>query len=280
MPPQRRKIVPPTTTAKGRRPRVAGSGSRATTSREGSGVEPVTDDAATGIVPESTDTSTPVESDTSAADQNNFGQLAAGDSIDSPETADPGVSDGGVSLHKSASDTVSVGTASTTTATGWPSRGAVIGIASIAAVLGIFATVAAFQPGGEIDNTAWVNNSATSEVSAAVTGALQTLYTYKADSIDEDFDKARAVLNPQMLEEFNKTADTTKSAVLQTTTETEASVTDIGVVRLEADKAELLVNLNVSAAANGVPQGSAQGPLTVNAVNIDGVWLLSGIDDQ
>ncbi|TFI45992.1 hypothetical protein E4P29_00965 [Rhodococcus sp. 1R11] len=156
----------------------------------------------------------------------------------------------------------------------------VIVVAVIAVVLGAFAAVAAFKPFATIDNKAWVDSSATQEVTSAATDALQTLYTYKAETIDADFDAARAVLNQSMLDEFNSTADTTKSAVVQTDTGTEAMVTDIGVSRLEDDKAELIANVNISATQNGVASGSAEGPLTVNMEKIDGTWKLSAIDDQ
>ncbi|KQU61481.1 hypothetical protein ASG84_01410 [Rhodococcus sp. Leaf278] len=156
----------------------------------------------------------------------------------------------------------------------------VIVVAIIAVVLGAFAAVAAFKPFATIDNAAWVDSAATQEVTSAATDALQTLYTYKADTIDADFDAARAVLNQSMLDEFNSTADTTKSAVVQTKTGTEAMVTDIGVSRLEDDKAELIANVNISATQDGVASGSAEGPLTVNMEKVDGTWKLSAIDDQ
>ncbi|OZD73608.1 hypothetical protein CH272_01175 [Rhodococcus sp. 05-340-1] len=153
-------------------------------------------------------------------------------------------------------------------------------VAVIAVVLGAFAAVAAFKPFATIDNAAWVDSAATQEVTSAATDALQTLYTYKAATIDADFDAARAVLNQSMLDEFNSTADTTKSAVVQTDTGTEAMVTDIGVSRLEDGRAELIANVNISATQNGVASGSAEGPLTVNMEKVDGTWKLSAIDDQ
>ena len=153
-------------------------------------------------------------------------------------------------------------------------------VAAVAVVLGAFAAVASFKPFATIDNAAWVDSAATQEVTSAATDALQTLYTYKAETIDADFDAARAVLNQSMLDEFNSTADTTKSAVVQTMTGTEAMVTDIGVSRLEDGSAELIANVNISATQNGVASGSAEGPLTVNMEKVDGTWKLSAIDDQ
>lgn len=295
MPPQRRKIVPPTTTSKVRR-KVAGAG-KPTASDAG---------ASTAESTEATDTSaitTPAPS-VSAADK-----PAAEKPVSEKPVADKTAAASKPSLAKAGTDktgtdkagtekagTEKVATGTTATpavdstagpavTTGGAARPGigykhVAVVAVIAVVLGAFAAVAAFKPFATIDNAAWVDSAATQEVTSAATDALQILYTYKADTIDADFDAARGVLNQSMLDEFNSTADTTKSAVVQTKTGTEAMVTDIGVARLEDDKAELIANLNISATQDGVASGSAEGPLTVNMEKVDGTWKLSAIDDQ
>ncbi|CCQ15241.1 Hypothetical membrane protein [Rhodococcus sp. AW25M09] len=280
MPPQRRKIVPPTTTSKVRR-KVAGTGKptaadtdTASTDAEGSAAaesqaiatppptEPVLDKPATDKpVTEKPSLEKP-SVDKSATDKS---------ATDKTATEKP-------SVDKPAAD--SIASASSSGPVSGIGYKHVIVVAVIAVVLGAFAAVAAFKPFATIDNAAWVDSAATQEVTSAATDALQTLYTYKAETIDADFDAARAVLNQSMLEEFNSTAETTKSAVVQTSTGTEAMVTDIGVTRLEDDKAELLANVNISATQNGVASGSAEGPLTVNMEKVDGSWKLSAIDDQ
>ncbi|MBY4129380.1 hypothetical protein HQO83_13345 [Rhodococcus fascians] len=301
MPPQRRKIVPPTTTSKVRR-KVAGT------------AKPMSAETDTAAATETGVASTP---DAVAKPDTRTNTTAA--KTTAPETAGPEGGERGTSasvataaasnkprLDKTPSvqaqpDTEQPDKPSTAKAglnkpvapvsgsTGTvesPTRSSGIGfkhvivVAIIAVVLGAFAAVAAFKPFATIDNKAWVDSSSTQEVTSAATDALQILYTYKAATIDADFDAARAVLNQSMLDEFNSTADTTKSAVVQTDTGTEAMVTDIGVVRLEDDKAELLANVNISATQNGVASGSAEGPLTVNMEKVDGTWKLSAIDDQ
>ncbi|MBY4227778.1 hypothetical protein HQO39_12145 [Rhodococcus fascians] len=285
MPPQRRKIVPPTTTSKVRR-KVAGTAKPTsaetdatapeTTAPETAAPDTTAAETAVGTTPASEkprlDKTDPVETDTAAT------QPAETQPVDTQQDKSRPSRAG---LKKPVAPT---STSTETTETPKSASGIgfkhVIVVAVIAVVLGAFAAVAAFKPFATIDNKAWVDSSATQEVTSAATDALQTLYTYKAETIDADFDAARAVLNQSMLDEFNSTADTTKSAVVQTDTGTEAMVTDIGVSRLEDDKAELIANVNISATQNGVASGSAEGPLTVNMEKIDGTWKLSAIDDQ
>ncbi|OZF34448.1 hypothetical protein CH294_15620 [Rhodococcus sp. 14-2483-1-1] len=314
MPPQRRKIVPPTTTSKVRR-KVAGTGKPAasdagSTTAEGSDTTETT--AITTPAP-STPAPDKTVADKTVADKTVADKTVADKTVADETAADKTVADKSAtskpSLAKAATkpdatkpdatksdatekaatplDSVTSGASDADADQAVTSRKAsgigykhVIVVAIIAVVLGAFAAVAAFKPFATIDNAAWVDSAATQEVTAAATDALQTLYTYKADTIDADFDAARAVLNQSMLDEFNSTADTTKSAVVQTKTGTEAMVTDIGVSRLEDDKAELIANVNISATQDGVASGSAEGPLTVNMEKVDGTWKLSAIDDQ
>ncbi len=150
----------------------------------------------------------------------------------------------------------------------------------IALVAAIFAVLAYFKPGADVANPAWVDTGTTTDVSGDAKAAIETLYTYKFETVDQDFDKARQVLNNSMREEFDRTAQTTKDAVIQTKTATTAEVTDIGVKLLSDDRAELVASMNVSASNDGVAQGSAQGPLSVTMEKVDGKWLLAKIEDQ
>ncbi|PBC49040.1 hypothetical protein CJ179_20005 [Rhodococcus sp. ACS1] len=153
-------------------------------------------------------------------------------------------------------------------------------LGAVAVVFGVFAVVAAFKPGANITNTAWVDAGATAEVTKAGTEAIETLYTYSYETIDQDFDKARGYLDDAKREEFDSTADTTKQAAIQTKTATQASVTDIGVTVLDGDRAELLAHMNVSATGDAVAQGSAATPLSIKMEKIDGKWVLSDISDS
>ncbi|MFC9762627.1 hypothetical protein [Rhodococcus jostii] len=153
-------------------------------------------------------------------------------------------------------------------------------LGAVAVVLGVFAVVAAFKPGADITNTAWVDEGATAEVTKAGTEAIETLYTYSYETIDQDFEKARGYLNDAKRDEFDSTADTTKQAAIQTKTATQASATDIGVTMLDGDRAELLAHMNVSATGDAVAQGSAATPLSIKMEKIDGKWVLSDISDS
>ncbi|NIL90368.1 hypothetical protein RhoFasSB10_02693 [Rhodococcus fascians] len=290
MPPQRRKIVPPTTTSKVRR-KVAGTAKPTsaetdapapeTTAPETAAPDTTAPETTVGTTPASEkprlDKTDPVETDTATTAPATT-QPAETQPVDTQQDKSR-PSRAGLKKPVAPTSTSTETTESPKSASGIGFKHVIV-VAVIAVVLGAFAAVAAFKPFATIDNKAWVDSSATQEVTSAATDALQTLYTYKAETIDADFDAARAVLNQSMLDEFNSTADTTKSAVVQTDTGTEAMVTDIGVSRLEDDKAELIANVNISATQNGVASGSAEGPLTVNMEKIDGTWKLSAIDDQ
>lgn len=160
---------------------------------------------------------------------------------------------------------------------GWR-RVVVLGVVALA--LATFAVVAAFRPGADVPNRAWVDTTATTQVTAAARNAVQTLYSYKFDTVDQDFDNARGVLADSMRAEFDKTAQVTRDAVIQTKTATNAEVTDIGVKLLSDDRAELVASMNVSASNDGVAQGSAEGPLSVTMSKVGDTWLLSDIRDR
>lgn len=305
MPPVRRKT--PTPPVKGRRPKVAGSTIRPNTqSRTTDTPTDVAETPDTGVstveqsVTEVPDKKVPEKkaaeekapetkaTETKAETAPDTESPKADTVADEQSTAEPKkrrkIIPGATSLRRRKSAAVDAD-ADAVTESAEPDRSRlnwklVSILAAAAVVLGVFALVAAFKPGAKVSNPAWVDTAATQEVTSAARSAIETLYTYKADSVDQDFDKARGVLNPSMREEFDRTADTTKSAVVQTKTATDAEVTDVGVKLLSDDRAELIASMNVSASNDGQAQGSAQGPLSVSMEKVDGKWLLSKIDDQ
>ncbi len=259
MPPQRRKIVPPNTTSKARK-KVAGS--NRVPSEEPAQLQ---------------DSATPEAS--TAATTSGVSPSGGTASADTTSPATPKVSTA-KSEKADTAEPVDAPKADAVTASNRTNWKPVVAVGAVAVVLAACAVVAAFRPGATIDNQAWVDQGATSEATRAATDAVVTLYSYKDTTIDEDFDRARSYLNPQMLSDFDKAAETTKSAVQQTQTATEASLTDIGVAILEDGKAELVANLNVSATQAGVAQGNAEGPITINLEKVDGKWLLSALSDK
>ncbi|MGW4478928.1 hypothetical protein [Rhodococcus triatomae] len=157
-------------------------------------------------------------------------------------------------------------------------RVAVVG--AVAVALAVFAVIAWLRPGGQVDNRAWVDDAETMQVTATARDAIQTLYTYGFETVDQDFDAARGVLTDDMRSQFDQTAQVTRDAVIQTKTKTNAEVTDIGVKLLSDDHAELVATMNVSATNDGAVQGSASGPLSVTMTRVDGEWLLADIRDR
>ncbi|PXX68331.1 Mce-associated membrane protein [Nocardia tenerifensis] len=149
-----------------------------------------------------------------------------------------------------------------------------------ALLLGGFAAVAASRPGVDDSNKAFVDNKATEEVRAAADHALKTVYAYDVKNIDGYRDAARQVLTGKMLADLDKYADTTISAVKQAQTSADAKADPIAVTLLTDDRAELLVNLVVSATKNGAAQQSVAGPIVLHMQKVGDRWLASDIVDQ
>ncbi|WP_107659489.1 hypothetical protein [Nocardia suismassiliense] len=156
----------------------------------------------------------------------------------------------------------------------------VAGCLIAAVLLGGFAAVAASRPGVDDSNKAFVDNKATEEVRAAADHALKTVYAYDVKNIDGYRDTARQVLTGKMLADLDKYADTTISAVKQAQTSADAKAEPIGVTLLTGDRAELLVNLVVSATKNGAAQQSVAGPVVLHMQKVGDRWLASDIVDQ
>ncbi|WP_345493490.1 hypothetical protein [Nocardia callitridis] len=155
-----------------------------------------------------------------------------------------------------------------------------VGCLIAALLLGGFAAVAAGKPGVDASNQAYVDNGATQEVRAAAEHALTTIYAYDVNSIDGYRDAARGVVTGKMLADLDKFAETTISAVKQAQTSAEAKADPLSVTLLDGDRAELLVNLVVSATKDGVAQQSVAGPVVLHMQRVDGHWLASDIVDQ
>ncbi|MGB3770118.1 MAG: hypothetical protein WBF79_12420 [Rhodococcus sp. (in: high G+C Gram-positive bacteria)] len=154
-------------------------------------------------------------------------------------------------------------------------------LSALAVVFAVIALLAVVRPGtSSVSNEAWVDTSATLEVTQAARDALQTVFSYKFDTIDEDQAAARAVLNDERRGEYDSTAEQTKQGVIQTQTTTTATVTDIGVSVLDGDRAELVASMDIAATQESVDQGTVQTPVTLTMERTDGTWLLATIDNR
>lgn len=147
-------------------------------------------------------------------------------------------------------------------------------------LLTAFAVVAAFKPGVDDGNKAFVDTKATQEVTAAADNALKTVYSYDVKTVGGYKDAVHKVVTGKMRGDFDKFADTTISAIQQAQSTAQATPDPIGVTLLTDDRAELLVNLTVSATKNGAPQESASGPIVLHMQKVDGHWLASEIADR
>lgn len=283
MPPQRRKIVPPNTTSKARK-KVAGVGRKAEDSQpttadtaESAAVSgaatadstvvdsaPIASEGTAEATSADTDTANDTDTDTANADKPSL-EKKNSETAATPETA----------ATSEIAATPEVAESSTGGRTRWMPT-IIVGV--VAVLLIAFATVAAMKPGTSVENAAWVDQATSSEVTRAATDGLTALYRYNWETIDDDLARAREYMGPALQEQTNQFLDAIKSGAVQTQTATEVDVMDIGLTRLESDKAEVLANMNVSSTRAGAAFDSAMFPIMVNMELIDGKWVVSATE--
>lgn len=282
MPPQRRKIVPPVTTSKVRK-KVAGTNRKPTDSSapdssavdssavDSSAVDSGAPDSADLDSPTSVEAASTVSISKTPEQKASVAETAETETPDSePSVAEPSVTEPSAA-EAGSSEAEPAGR------TNWVPT---IVIGAVAALLVAFAAVAALKPGTEVDNAAWVDQGETSEVTRATSDALVGLYRYNFATIDADIAAGLEKMTPAFREESQKFIEEIKSTANETQTATDVDVLDIGVVRLQDDKAELFANINVSATSAGVASGNVVFPLIANMEKIDGQWLLSATQDK
>ena len=150
----------------------------------------------------------------------------------------------------------------------------------VAGLLAGFAALAAARPGVADDNVAFVDNAATEEVRAAAEHALHTVYGYRFEDIGGYEAAVREVVTGPMLDELDTFAETTVSAIEQARTSADAQADPLGVSLLTEDRAEVLVNLVVSATKDGAAQQSVAGPVVLHMHKENDRWLAADIVDQ
>jgi Mce-associated membrane protein len=277
VPPQRRKIVPPVTTSKVRK-KVAGTNRKPTDSSapDSSAVDSGAPDSADLDSPTSVEAASTVSISKTPEQKASVAETAETETPDAETpVAEPSVTEPSVT-EPSAAEAGSP-EAEPAGRTNWVPT---IVIGAVAALLVAFAAVAALKPGTEVDNAAWVDQGETSEVTRATSDALVGLYRYNFATIDADIAAGLEKMTPAFREESQKFIEEIKSTANETQTATDVDVLDIGVVRLQDDKAELFANINVSATSAGVASGNVVFPLIANMEKIDGQWLLSATQDK
>ncbi|MEV6277672.1 hypothetical protein [Nocardia sp. NPDC051832] len=157
---------------------------------------------------------------------------------------------------------------------------------SVLACLGVtvllagIAGLAALRPGVDDSNAAFLDAEATEEVRAAAEHALRTIYGYDLKQIDGYEQAVRQVVTGKMLADLENFSGTTVDAIKQAETSADAKADPIGVTLLDGERAELLVNLVISANKGGQAQQSVAGPVVLHMSKIDGRWLASDIVDR
>ncbi|MGW0245690.1 hypothetical protein ACWDYH_03525 [Nocardia goodfellowii] len=166
---------------------------------------------------------------------------------------------------------------------GLPARSswfAVLACLGVAVLLAGFSALAAQRPGVDTANAAFLDTEATEEVRAAAQHALRTIYGYDLEHIDGYEQAVRQVVTGKMLSDLDKFSGTTVDAIKQAQTSADAEADPIGVTLLDGDRAELLVNLVISADKGGQAQQSVAGPVVLRMTKINGRWLAGDIVDQ
>ncbi|MFC8042412.1 hypothetical protein [Nocardia sp. NPDC057353] len=203
------------------------------------------------------------------------GKVGLGKAATADEAASAG--DGAAGGGPASAAPAGESTAPTSGLRGW---GVPVACVLAAAVLAGFAVVAALRPGVPDGDKAFVDTAATEEVRAAADNALKTIYAYDVTAIDGYPDAVRQVVTGDMLKDLDQFAPTTIEAIKQSQTSATAAADPIGVTLLTDDRAELLVNLVVSATKDGAAQQSVAGPVVLRMQKVDGRWLAAEIVDR
>lgn len=156
-------------------------------------------------------------------------------------------------------------------------------LAYAALVVGVAAGAAgaylATEPGVDVSNAAFINQSETDEVLAAATANVQRLVAIDHESLDEYHDSLGEYLTPNLVSELDENWPALRESYEQTATAVDANVSEAGLAYLEGDRAEVLLVQDVSMTRDGAAAGSTSGTYLVGLDKVDGVWKLSRIPD-
>lgn len=130
-------------------------------------------------------------------------------------------------------------------------------------------------------NTALVDVATTAEVADRLGHALEIVYSYDFDRLDENRRSARDVITPAFAVRFDELFAPARRLAQQQQTVVSATVTASAVQRIEGDRAVLVAFLDqqVTRAAPGAdPQRlTAAGRLTVIGERVDGTWRITDV---
>ncbi|MGV9675356.1 hypothetical protein ACWDSJ_08755 [Nocardia sp. NPDC003482] len=153
-------------------------------------------------------------------------------------------------------------------------------LAVAALLLAAVAVTAAFRPGVDDANRAFLDNAETEQVKAATAQVLATVYGTDAANMGGYKDAAKKVLTGKALADSDKYLDTVVQAVQQTGTKADIRTDPIGVTFLTKDNAEVIANMTVGLTKDGAVQQSATGPILVRLTKVGDRWLASDLPDR
>jgi Mce-associated membrane protein len=145
--------------------------------------------------------------------------------------------------------------------------------AAVLAGLGVVFMVKAQSSSGD-----GVNTKAMTEVNGQVEGALEKIFSFSYDKVDESSAAARDVLAGTAIGEYDKLIEQVRAQAPAQKLVLATKVTTTGVKTLDGDRAELLVFLDQVATRvdTGNTSGSAAA-LSVTAERQDGVWKITSL---
>lgn len=150
---------------------------------------------------------------------------------------------------------------------------------AVGVVAGAVGAYLATEPGVDVTNRAFVNQSETDEVLSAATANVQRLVAIDHETLDEYHDSLGEFLTPNLVTELDENWPTLRDSYEQTSTSVDANVSEAGLSYLEGDRAEVLLVQDVSMTRDGAAAGSTSGTYLVGLDKVDGVWKLSRIPD-
>ncbi|MGV9793201.1 hypothetical protein [Gordonia sp. NPDC003422] len=165
------------------------------------------------------------------------------------------------------------------TGRGWFSRRTVAILAAVAAVLAVLAAIAAAHPGADIGpNRAYIDTSATAELSGQVGAKICTAIAYQGPNVDEWVRQAHAVLSGEARKNFDSVVPTQRDLITKTNMVAECRVDSIGVKNLTEDgQGTVLASLIVSQSINGMAVNSGVPALEISAERSGDNWIINKI---
>ncbi|MBD8507824.1 hypothetical protein HT102_15145 [Hoyosella sp. G463] len=145
--------------------------------------------------------------------------------------------------------------------------------------VGALAGASSAADGGS-GNRAFVDAGETREVKLRAVEAVEAIFSYSHETLEEDFEAARGYLTDSMRENYDSTIGVTQDVALQLGAVVETTVPRAGVVSLSDGEAEVLVLTAVSTVRSDGAADQASGPLRLELVEVDGEWLVDAIIER